>query len=69
MPFLSTLTHEQPNYHSAEKWFYWLVARTFAKACESLGIRKATFPVNTNPTLPRSWDMVLWDIVSTGIQS
>ena len=26
-----------------EKWFYGLVARTFAKACESLGITKQTF--------------------------
>ena len=28
---------------SDEKWFYGLVARTFAKACESLGITKQTF--------------------------
>ncbi len=26
-----------------KKWFYGLVARTFAKACESLGIRKQSF--------------------------
>ena len=25
--------------------------------------------VNTNPTLPRSWDMVLWDFVLMGIRS
>ena len=28
---------------SDEKWFYGLVARTFAKACESLGIKKQSF--------------------------
>ena len=28
---------------SDEKWFYRLVARTFAKACESLGIQKQSF--------------------------
>ena len=28
---------------SDEKWFYGLVARTFAKACESLGIQKQSF--------------------------
>ena len=28
---------------SDEKWFYGLVARTFAKACESLGIAKQSF--------------------------
>ena len=28
---------------SYEKWFYGLLARTFAKACESLGITKQTF--------------------------
>ncbi len=32
-----------PPSRSDEKWFYGLVARTFAKACESLGIKKQTF--------------------------
>ncbi len=30
-------------FNSDEKWFYGLVARTFAKACESLSIRKQSF--------------------------
>ncbi len=29
--------------YSDEKWFYGLVARTFAKACESLGVQKQSF--------------------------
>jgi hypothetical protein len=32
-----------PPLCSDEKWFYGLVARTFAKACKSLGIQKQTF--------------------------
>ena len=34
-----------------------------------LASRSKRFPVNTNPTLPKSWDMVLWDFVLMGIRS
>jgi hypothetical protein len=39
----SSLTPPLTCPHSDEKCFYGLVARTFAKACESLGIQKAMF--------------------------
>jgi hypothetical protein len=39
----ATCTRNDPPITSDEKWFYGLVARTFAKACESLGINKQTF--------------------------
>ena len=40
--YLSSSSNCTPT-SSDEKWFYGLVARTFAKACESLGITKQTF--------------------------
>ncbi len=36
---------------SDEKWFYGLVVRTFAKACESLGVQKQSFIAITSHTL------------------
>ncbi len=39
----ANFTRTAPTITSDEKWFYGLVARTFAKACESLGINKQTF--------------------------
>ena len=40
---LNTMNTHPLLYLSDEKWFYGLVARTFAKACESLGITKQSF--------------------------
>ena len=39
----ANINRTDPSFPSDEKWFYGLVARTFAKACESLGIKKQTF--------------------------
>ncbi len=48
------LTPVPTHTHSDEKWFYSLVARTFAKACESLGTRKQTFPCQHKPHITMS---------------
>ena len=42
LPLTTMNLHTVPHL-SDEKWFYGLVARTFAKACESLGIKKQSF--------------------------
>ena len=42
LPLTAMNLHAVPHL-SDEKWFYGLVARTFAKACESLGIKKQSF--------------------------
>ena len=61
LPLTAMNLHAVP-YLSDEKWFYGLVARTFAKACESLGIKSKVSVVSISPTLTRSWDMELWAI-------
>jgi hypothetical protein len=60
---LTTMNLHAFSHLSDEKWFYGLVARTFAKACESLGIKKQSFSCQHKS--PRSWDMVLWAIALT----
>jgi hypothetical protein len=42
LPLTTMNLHIVPHL-SDEKWFYGLVARTFAKSCESLGIKKQSF--------------------------
>jgi hypothetical protein len=43
---------------SDEKWFYGLVTRTFAKACEGLGISKQSFSFQHKSYITKvmTWD-------------
>jgi len=48
---------------SDEKWWFGLVARTFAKMCPALGIEKEVFSVHHKSTFQRLWPTQQWGIV------